>query len=134
VYVDRFNQIDYALQTQRLKVLRDRYQPGVIIAESNAMGEPLVEQLWRDGLPVQPFTTTNATKAQIIDGLSMAFERGEITILNDDILINELQAYEMTRLPSGLFRYSAPEGMHDDCVMSLALAWAGVQDSGEILL
>lgn len=134
VYLDRFNQIDYALQTQRLKVLRDRYRPGVIIAEANAMGGPLVEQLWRDGLPVQPFTTTNATKAQIIDDLALAFERGEITILNDDVLINELQAYEMTRLPSGLFRYSAPEGLHDDCVMSLALAWSGIQNSGSILL
>ena len=29
-------------------------------------------------------------------------------------------------LPSGLVRYGAPTGMHDDYVMSLALAWSGV--------
>jgi hypothetical protein len=40
--------------------------------------------------------------------------------------VGELEAYEAERLPSGLLRYGAPEGMHDDCVMSLALAWQGV--------
>jgi hypothetical protein len=25
-----------------------------------------------------------------------------------------------------LTRYAAPEGLHDDCVMSLALAWQGL--------
>lgn len=125
VYMDRFNQIDYRVQRQRLGVLYERYQPRVIVAETNSMGEPIIEQLREDGLPVQGFTTTNATKAQIIDSLSLAFERGEITILNDPTLVGELQAYEMQRLPSGMARYSAPEGMHDDCVMALALAWHG---------
>jgi phage FluMu gp28-like protein len=126
VYMDRFNQIDYRVQRQRLGVLYERYNPRVIVAETNSMGEPIIEQLWADGLPVQGFTTTNATKAQIIDSLSLAFERGEITILNEPTLVGELQAYEMQRLPSGMARYSAPEGMHDDCVMALALAWQAV--------
>jgi len=126
VYMDRFNQIDYRVQRQRLGVLYERYQPRVVVAETNSMGEPIIEQLWADGLPVQGFTTTNATKAQIIDALALAFERGEITILNDPTLVGELQAYEMQRLPSGMARYSAPEGMHDDTVMALALAWHAV--------
>jgi len=29
------------------------------------------------------------------------------------------------RLPSGMVRYSAPDGLHDDMVISLALAWHG---------
>jgi hypothetical protein len=104
------------------------------MAESNSMGEPIIEQLQRDGLPVRGFATTNATKAQIIEALALAFEQGAITILNDPTLIGELQAYEMARLPSGMVRYSAPEGMHDDGVMSLALAWSAVADSGPLLL
>ncbi len=60
-----------------------------------------------------------------IDALVLAFERGEIGILSDPVLIGELQAYEMERLPSGMLRYNAPEGMHDDCVMALALAYTG---------
>jgi len=123
VAMDRFNQIDYALQIQRLKALCERFNPRVVIAESNSMGEPLIEQLSRAGLPVQPFQTTAASKAQAIDALALAFERGELKILPDPTLIAELQAYQAERLPSGLLRYGAPEGMHDDCVMALALAW-----------
>lgn len=123
VALDRFNKIDYATQTLRLRALAERFQPQVILAERNSMGEPLVEQLSREGLPVRPFTTTNATKAEVVDNLALAFERGDLRILPDPILIAELQAFEAERLPSGLLRYSAPEGMHDDCVMALALAW-----------
>lgn len=126
VALDRFNQIDYTVQTGRIRALYEKYKPSTIIAERNSMGEPLIEQLQREGLPVQAFTTTNASKAQAIDALALAFERGELTILNDAVLIGELQAYEAERLPSGMLRYSAPDGMHDDTVMSLALAWYGI--------
>lgn len=126
VAFDRFNQIDYTLQIGRLKAICERYKPQSIIAESNSMGEPIIEQLQREGLPVCPFQTTNASKANIIDALSLAFEQNDIRILNEPVLISELQAYEATRLPSGMLRYSAPEGYHDDCVMSLALALYGV--------
>ena len=132
-YIDRFNQIDYAVQTGRLKALASRFQPVTIIAESNAMGEPIIEQLQRDGLPVHPFKTTNATKTAIIDGLAMAFEQGAVKIIPDPVLIGELQAYEMERLPSGMLRYSAPEGMHDDMVMAVALAWSGVTNTPWLL-
>ena len=126
VYQDRFNRIDYAVQMNRLKALYERFKPATVVVERNSMGEPLVEQLQRDGWPVEPFQTTNASKQQAIDALALAFERGEITITPDPVLIGELQAYEMERLPSGLLRYNAPAGMHDDCVMSLALAWQAV--------
>ena len=125
VALDRFNQIDWSLQRGRLRALYERYKPVSIIAETNSIGEPNIEALRQENLPVQGFTTTNASKAQVIEGLSLAFEQGALAILNDPVLIGELQAYELERLPSGLTRYNAPEGMHDDCVISLALAWWG---------
>lgn len=131
VHLDRFNQIDYHVQVGRLAALAERFRPVGIVAERNSMGDPIIEQLQRQGLPVLPFTTTNATKTRAIDELAMAFERGEIEILNDLILIGELQAYEMERLPSGMLRYSAPAGMHDDCVMALAMGWQGVMELTE---
>lgn len=126
VALDRFNQIDYSLQLGRVQVLADKYQPEVIVAEKNSMGDPIVERLYYEhNLPVQPFTTTNASKAKVIDALSLAFERRTIGILNEPSLIAELQAFEAERLPGGLLRYTAPDGMHDDMVISLALAWHG---------
>lgn len=123
--MDRFNQIDYELQVGRLRAAWERFRPIAIVAERNSIGEPLMDRLSRLGLPIQPFTTTNASKAAIIDGLALGLERQELAILPDTELIAELQAYEMEKLPSGLMRYQAPEGMHDDCVMALALAWYG---------
>lgn len=126
VAMDRFNQIDYALQRGRLRTLYDAFKPRQIVAERNAMGEPVIEQLQRDGLPVQAFTTTASSKTEIIESLSLAFERGQLRIIDDPVLVSELQAYEAVRMPSGMLRYGAPDGMHDDTVMSLALAWYGV--------
>jgi len=126
VYIDRFNQIDYAIQMTRLEAACDRFKPVAIIAERNSMGEPLTEHLHRRGLPVKPFLTTNASKAEAIDALALAFERGDIRILPHAAQTAELQAYEMERSPSGLMRYHAPDGMHDDTVMALALAWQGI--------
>ena len=123
VQQDRFNQIDYVVQRGRLTALAGRFNPDAILAESNSMGEPIIEQLQRDGLPVRGFTTSNASKALAIEALALAFEQGAIRIINDPILIGELQAYESERLPGGMTRYSAPQGMHDDCVMAAAIGW-----------
>jgi hypothetical protein len=132
VAMDRSNRVDYAVQCDRLQVLYEQWQPIQIIAEQNSIGQPVIEQLTREGLPIQPFTTTNASKAQAIEALALAFERGDIRILNDAVLLSELVAYQAERLPSGLTRYGAPSGQHDDTVMALAMAWSAV--SGQHLL
>ena len=122
VYIDRFNGVDYSLQRQRIAAACERFHVASVLAEENAMGKPNNDELRRMGLPVRDFTTTNASKAELIEGLAAAFERGQIRIPNDQTLIAELQAYSAERLPGGMTRYSAPDGMHDDMVVSLALA------------
>lgn len=128
---ERFTDIGYQVQVNRLVGLYERWKPETILAESNSMGAPLIEQLQGLGLPVTGFHTDNASKKQIIEGLQLAFERGKLKILNDETAISELEAYEQETLRSGLIRYSAPEGLHDDCVMALALAWHAAMDTGE---
>lgn len=130
VAMDRFTGLPYELQLSRLRAMRDRFRPSGIFCEVNAMGEPLFEQLSREGLPVRRFVTTAQSKAGLIDGLALAFERQEIRILPDPVLIGELQAYQLEQMESGTIRYGAPSGMHDDCVMSLALALQGVKRKG----
>lgn len=125
VKVDRFNQIDYTVQKGRVVAAFEAFRPMAVVVERNSIGEPLIEDLQRAGMPITPFTTTNASKSLVIDALSLAFERGEIKIPNDPVLVSELEAFEMERLPGGSFRFAAPAGMHDDCVMSLAFAWHG---------
>jgi hypothetical protein len=132
VALDRSNRVDYTIQCERLKALSERFQPEQIIAEQNSIGQPIIEQLAREGLRIQPFTTTNTSKAKAIEALALAFERGDIRIPNDPALVSELVAYQAERLPSGLLRYGAPSGQHDDTVMALAMAWSAV--SGQYYL
>lgn len=126
VELDRSNRVDYSLQCARLEALSQRWRPVQIIAEQNSIGQPIIEQLNRQGLRVQPFITTHASKADAVEALALAFERGDIRIPNDPVLIGELMAYQADRLPSGLIRYGAPAGQHDDTVMALAIAWTAV--------
>lgn len=126
VHIERFNEIGWALQRGRLKALADKWKPKRIIAETNAMGDPNVEALQREGLKVKGFQTTAQSKPPLIESLALAFEREEIHIVNDPVLVSELQAYTMERLLSGRFRYSAPSGMHDDTVIATALAFYGM--------
>jgi len=126
VALDRSNRVDYVVQCGRLRALYDVWRPKQIIAEQNSIGQPVIEQLTRDGLRISPFTTTNASKALAIEALALALERGDIRILNDAVLVSELVAYQAETLPSGQLRYGAPSGQHDDCVMALAIAWTSV--------
>jgi phage terminase large subunit-like protein len=125
-YIDRFNRVDYPVLIDRLAALYTKWGIYNMIIESNSIGKPVIDHMIERGLTVTPFTTTNATKQAIIQALQSAFEHGNIKIIDDPVLIGELLSFESKRNPSGSFSYSAPDGMHDDCVMSLAIAWNGV--------
>lgn len=128
---DRFNGVNWSLQRGRLQTLYERWEPTQIWAESNSIGNPNIEALQQEGLPVRPFETTAVSKAPLIESLVLAFDRGEITCINDPVLKGELMAYERKISATGRSQYSAPAGLHDDCVMALAIAWHGAQ-SGSI--
>lgn len=134
-YIDRFTGIDYTVQRERLRGTMNRFGCYSVLAEDNSMGRPNNELLYRSGLPVKGFTTTNRTKGMVIEDLAAAFDNSELSIpVTYPQLYAELQAYEVGRTASGLASYSAPAGMHDDCVMSLALAWSASKSGGGLLL
>jgi len=123
VALDRFSEIGYEVQYARFKALCETWKPVIVQAEYNSMGGPLVERAQADGYPVLGFVTTNASKKEAIEALALALERRHLYLLADATQRAELEAYAIETLPSGLIRYSAPEGMHDDTVMALALGW-----------
>lgn len=127
VTLERFNQIGYHHQRQRLKAIAERWHVDVIWAEANSIGTPIIEELQRDGLYVRPFMTTSRSKAPLIEGLALAIENGKLALLPDDTLLRELTSYQLERTLMGSYRYSAPAGMHDDTVIATALAWHACQ-------
>lgn len=126
--LDRFNQVDWALQRGRLAALANKWQASEILVERNSIGSPLLEALRDEDLPVIGFTTTAASKAKIIQSLALAFEREEAMWLDNPIGVAELEAFEAQASGiTGRVTYSAPDGMHDDTVIARALAWRQAQ-------
>lgn len=135
VALDRFTELDFEFQTERLHQWASVYRPVQIVAERNSMGGPVVERLQRGyarlldaprpPLPVYGWDNTNASKAAAIEKLALAIERGELTLLDDAVQQAELLAFESSTTVSGMVRYAAPVGMHDDTVIALALANLG---------
>ena len=78
----RFNSPD------RLEALFQRYQPLVVIAESNSMGLPMIERLAGAGMRIQPFSyherIESRGRASAGPGLRV---RGAIRIPNDAALL-----------------------------------------------
>ncbi len=123
VWLDRSNRVEYIQQEGRLRALCELWNPDLVLAERNSIGIPIMERLLREDLPVKGFDTTAGSKMRIVDDLALAFERGRLQLLDDDVQTDELLSYEGMRLPGGLVRYSAPQGLHDDTVIALALSW-----------
>lgn len=98
-------------------------ETGVVpaLVDSTGVGDPVVERLQRDQPGVfEGYRFTGPSKQQLMEGLAVAIQQGEIGI-PDGPLVIELEAFEYEYTRTGV-RYSAPEGMHDDGVMALALA------------
>ena len=133
VALDRFNKVGWSLQRGRLQALTERWGVGVIWAEANSMGEPNIEALQREGLPVRSFVTSAASKSPLIETLALAIERGDLGLLDDPVLLGELASFSLERRPSGGYRYGARPGQHDDTVMATALAWYAAEHSGALI-
>jgi len=130
----RFNRISYPVQADSVSAFWHKWQPAVALGERNSIGEAMLDMLREREAYFTPFVTTNATKISIIENLIQLIETGRLQLLaDDDITATELKAFEMTSTPSGLVKYAAPSGYHDDCVMSLALAASAARDAGPLV-
>jgi hypothetical protein len=122
VALDRFNQIDYHFQRDRLKSIIEKWKVSSILVETNSIGMPNLEELQRSGLPVSGFETTGTSKPPLIENLALTLENAEWQFLPDAVGKSELEAYERkVNENTGRSSYGAPSGLHDDTVMARAL-------------
>jgi hypothetical protein len=121
VYLDRFNKIDYIYQRDRIGKALTKWNVTNGLAELNSIGEPNLEMLQASGYPLQGFSTTNQSKAMIIENQKLVFESEEMQYLNIPIATAEFEAYEMKVNALGRPIYNAPAGVHDDTVIARAL-------------
>lgn len=115
-YFDRFQRDWYSTKQEVLKLPK---KP--IVIDSTGVGDPIFEDLQREGLMIDGLKFTQNSKQQLMVGLQTGIQTGRIGYPNG-LIVNELEIFEYQYSATGV-KYSAPSGFHDDCVMALALAY-----------
>jgi len=115
-YFDRF-QMDWHNTKETIK----RLSPAPIVIDSTGVGDPILEDLIREGINIEGLKFTSQSKQQLMEGLSSAIQQGKIGY-PEGVIVDELEVFEYQFTSYGV-RYSAPSGFHDDTVVALALAW-----------
>lgn len=132
VYIQRMNKIDWSLQKKHIQAICKNYRHNIVHIDSTGVGDPIEEDLSKSGVVVRGYKFTNTSKQVLVEQLIVAIEQGLIGIPDvqeTKFLIDELKAFTYEILPSGKLRYTAPEGLHDDGVISLGLAIKGMSYS-----
>jgi hypothetical protein len=131
--LDRFGVVSYFERFQRpwneTKEIIRRLPRAAIKIDSTGVGDPITEDIQRERGDVHSFKYTSTSKQQLMEGLSAAIHQRRI-IFPEGTIRAELESFEYQMTGTGV-KYTAPPGLHDDCVNALALAWSMyVQDNG----
>jgi len=131
--LDRFGTVCYFDRFQRpwneTKEIIKRLPRAAIKIDSTGVGDPITEDIQRERGDVHSFKYTSTSKQQLMEGLAAAIHQRRV-IFPEGTIRAELESFEYQMTGTGV-KYTAPPGLHDDCVNALALAWAMyVQDSG----
>jgi hypothetical protein len=131
--LDRFGVVSHFERFQRpwneTKEIIRRLPRGAIKIDSTGVGDPITEDIQRDRGDVHSFKYTSTSKQQLMEGLAAAIHQRKV-IYPEGIIKAELESFEYQMTGTGV-KYTAPPGLHDDCVNALALAWSMyIQDNG----
>ena len=131
VFWDRFTGIPYTLQKERIINAAKKYNNCPITIDAMNVGAQMSDELIASGLNVHPFKAVGTiskdllkqgTKEKLVEKVSSFLQENNVTIPPEQVLIDELESYGYRLTPAGNIVYGAPEGYHDDCVVSLGLA------------
>lgn len=130
---ERFNQVDWNLQKARIEAAARRYGDALVWPDATGVGDPVVEDLKARGIRIggednEGFKFTETSRMNLLNNLAILLEQDKIKIPDDEGLISELEAFRYELTDRGKIKVTVPEGMHDDRVMSLALAVWGVRE------
>lgn len=115
-FFERF-QNDWSITRQRIIQL-----PRVPLRiDSTGNGDPIVEDVQKHRPNVFGEKFTSWGKQQLMEGLQVAIQQRKIQF-PEGMIVTELEQFEYEYTRTGV-KYSAPVGLHDDCVVALSLAW-----------
>ncbi len=121
VYLERFNREDWEYIRERVRAVHNNYNHGTIYIDSTGMGDPIYEELAKEGLMIYGINLNVSSKPMLIENLQLQIENQLIKLPDDKELKVEFSAYTYDLTPAGNIKYHAPAGFHDDIVISIAL-------------
>lgn len=99
------------------------------LIDSTGAGDETVLRLQRRGdMRVEGFRYTENSRQDLLEGLAAAIGAGAVKFPDEPgeegapSLVEQLESFEYDYSASGVLRFRAPKGFHDDAVMALALA------------
>lgn len=122
-----FNNLDWNEQKEIIVKEVKYWNKGRTIVDSTGVGDPITDDLKRQGLFVEPFHFTETSREQLLNNLKILLEQGRIKIPNDQKLIDQLKSMQY-ELEGRKVKMRVPENLHDDRIMSLALACWGLYE------
>jgi hypothetical protein len=135
--IQRWNGIDYKVQKDRIVDAAKRWNNAVCMVDSANVGSSICDDLRGRSVRVHRVDMHSAAvKRDIIEALQAGFDSKSQALQiprpgtpfapeTAQVLVDELKSYEASVTRGGKISYSAPKGMHDDCCVSLALAYWG---------
>lgn len=126
---ERFNQVDWNFQKMLIEAKARKYNNAQLKIDRTGVGDPIVEDLERMGLNIGDdgaiiFSTTS--RRDLLNNLAILLEQKKIKIPNDPELISELEGFQYVLTKKGRIEVQTRKNLHDDRVMSLALAVHGI--------
>lgn len=127
---DRFNQIYWNLQKAKVELAYQKHgkegnRPRMLM-DKTGLGDPIFDDLSRSITTLEGFLFTMQSREDLLNNLSLKIEKGKIKIPYDEILLNELRSFQFVLKASSSGKHrivmEVPDGVHDDTVISLALA------------
>ena len=88
--------------------------------DSTGVGDSIHEAVSLECSQVERFTFSGQSKQRLMENLAIDIQAGAVSY-PEGVISQELNDFEYVYTATGP-RYSAPSGVHDDCVMALALA------------
>jgi hypothetical protein len=96
----------------------------VAYGDSTGLGDVVVEQIQGKGVRMAGVHFSRPEKQQLMERLTSHIQRQTIRF-PDGPIVQELLSFQYEYTATGV-RYEAPQGLHDDCVVALALAVKGL--------
>jgi phage FluMu gp28-like protein len=121
-FYKRLNKTDYRTVLEIIERTCKRYNSAPLIFDATGVGTALSDMLRDYDVSAHPFIFTNESKGDLITKLALAIEYANIKIPNIETIVNELSSFTYTLTKTQKISFAAPSGMHDDCVMSIAMA------------